>query len=588
MQYGKLMFLLSLVLGWLSFVGPAFAITDPLSTPNNKFGIHIISATSDESSPAANLVNSSGGDWGYVTALVESKDRNRDKWQSFFNDLRRRHLIPIVRLATQPEGNFWKLPYEGEETAWADFLDNLTWPVKNRYVVIYNEPNQGQEWAGKADPRSYARVLDKTISALKNKNPDFFVLNAGFDASAPSKLPQFWDEVDYLKQMDQEVPGIFNKLDGWVSHSYPNPGFAGSPNGTGRGTVRTWAWELQLLKGLGLNKNLPVFITETGWKHAEGIDLDKSLPATDTLSQYFKTAFEEAWNSRQIVAVTPFLLNYQEPPFDHFSFKKITGEKQNQKILGASFPDYYPHYQALLDLPKQSGKPLQENKAEVIGGFIYTSIVAGESYISTVTLKNAGQSIWNESVPFQVKALGGQKELGIEFLPFPAQKVEPGQEATIDFKFKAPQSGAYEVTLQLLSGNKPFDQEPFTFTTAVKSSPLLLVKAKLPWKKSSVGDYLLSISSDFFQETLSVKLNNEGLSPSWEVRNLLPDHNYTFTLSKPLYKQSLKSELTNSLYKPQVLKQRISSGLNELNFGALEINFGELLKAPWSIGQLLF
>ena len=90
------------------------AVVDPLSVANNKFGIHLIQAIPDESSPAASLVNTNG-DWGYITVLVESKDRNQNKWQEFFNDLRRRHLIPIVRLATQPEGGFWKRPYEGEE-----------------------------------------------------------------------------------------------------------------------------------------------------------------------------------------------------------------------------------------------------------------------------------------------------------------------------------------------------------------------------------------------------------------------------------------------------------------------------------------
>ena len=51
-----------------------FAIVDPLSVPNNKFGIHIISGTPDESSPSSSLVNSTGGDWGYITFLIESKD----------------------------------------------------------------------------------------------------------------------------------------------------------------------------------------------------------------------------------------------------------------------------------------------------------------------------------------------------------------------------------------------------------------------------------------------------------------------------------------------------------------------------------
>src|SRR3989339_833535 len=76
----------ALLLLCLLFFGvrPVDAIVDPLAVPNNRFGIHIIGATPDESSPAANLVNTNG-DWGYVTFLIESKDRNHEKWQEFFN-----------------------------------------------------------------------------------------------------------------------------------------------------------------------------------------------------------------------------------------------------------------------------------------------------------------------------------------------------------------------------------------------------------------------------------------------------------------------------------------------------------------------
>ncbi len=91
----------------------ALAVTNPLSVPNNKYGIHIISATRDEASEAARLVNNNG-DWGYITVLAESGDRNEGKWQEFFNELRRRHLIPLVRLATKPDKGNWERPYPGE------------------------------------------------------------------------------------------------------------------------------------------------------------------------------------------------------------------------------------------------------------------------------------------------------------------------------------------------------------------------------------------------------------------------------------------------------------------------------------------
>lgn len=322
------------------------AVVDPLSTTNNRFGIHLISAVPQEITEAADLVNSKG-DWGYVTFLIESKDRDVNRWQEVFNQLRRHHLIPIVRIATKPTSDgFWERPYEYEEVAWADFLDSLNWPTKNRYIVIYNEPNHAKEWGNFVDPKSYAITLDRTITALKLKNPDFFVLNAGLDASTPHEPPNYYDQERFMREMEKQVPGIFNKLDGWVSHSYPNPGFIGSPNDLGRGTVRTYLWELQLLKSLGVTKELPVFITETGWRHSDGIHKNMALPTPEMVSLYYKQAFDSAWSDNRIVAVTPFLLNYQQPPFDHFSFK----------VLNSS--EYHPQYLVLKDMSKVIGQPV--------------------------------------------------------------------------------------------------------------------------------------------------------------------------------------------------------------------------------------
>ncbi len=53
-----------LIVNFAFLTHPAYAIVDPLASPNNKFGIHIISATPDELIPAQALVNSSGGAWG--------------------------------------------------------------------------------------------------------------------------------------------------------------------------------------------------------------------------------------------------------------------------------------------------------------------------------------------------------------------------------------------------------------------------------------------------------------------------------------------------------------------------------------------
>lgn len=567
---------LFMILASIFMIHPAHAIVDPLSVPNNRFGIHIIQAIPDEASPAAQLVNTNG-DWGYITVLVESKDRNHDKWQNFFNDLRRRHLIPLVRLATQPEGNFWKLPYEGEEQAWADFLDALNWPTKNRYIIIYNEPNHAKEWANLVDAASYAKVLDKTITALKNKNQDFFVLNAGFDASAPPRYPEHEDQLTFMKQMDEAIPGIFGKLDGWVSHSYPNPAFAGSPDAAGKGTVRTWLWELQALRGFGVTKNLPIFIAETGWKHAEGLSYDPSLPSVETVADYYQNAFENAWNSNRIVAVTPFLLSYQDSPFDHFSFKKITGERQAKTILGVEYPDspYYPMYHTLQALSKIKGKPVQDNKAELKKGEVYASIVSGESYKIYLNFKNTGQSIWNDGDQVKLAAIFGGKDLGITNVFLPKEvKIEPGGEYTFNIELKAPESGTYKVSLSLFSGEKQFDSKPVEFTTEVKSPVILKVISSLGWKKDFAGSYVLKVKGASGESAQSIALNKQGASEEIEARYLLPDYSFEFSLEKPFYY-------------PKSINQKVFAGVNTLDFGALQPNIFSTLLQPKEFWNLL-
>lgn len=546
-----------------TLIPPAFATVDPFSASNNKFGIHIIQATPDESSPAAQLVNSSGGDWGYVTVLIESTDRKHDKWQEFFNDLRRRHLIPLVRLATQPDNNFWKRPYEGEEEAWADFLDRLNWSTKNRYIIIYNEPNHATEWGNQVDVESYAKVLDRTITALKNKNRDFFVLNAGFDASAPSNLPRFEDQAIFMRKMNEAVPDIFERLDGWVSHSYPNPGFVGSPDRAGRGTIQSYLWELQFLRSLGVNKDLPVFITETGWKHAEGLSYDSRLPNADTVANYYQQAFENAWSSDRIVAITPFLLSYQEAPFDHFSFKKIAGGQH---------PDYYPMYQTIQNLPKVSGKPVQENKAQLTNGEIYSSVVSGQNYIISLTFKNTGQSIWNDPLnPTQVQlvATQGARELGIDPVQLPkGVKIEPGEDYTFKIGLRAPhaasmtsvdarQSGTFKVTLNLFVEGKQFDSENLEFTTVVKSPVILKIKGALSWKEDFTGNYILAIKGITGENFQNITLDKNGLSNEIETKYLLPDYTFDFALEKPFYF-------------PSQIRQTVYVGVNTLDFGKLQ------------------
>lgn len=561
----------------LFFAPQTFAIEDPGKVTNNRFGIHIISPIAQEITDASDLVNSQGGDWGYVTVVIEDHDWDKNKWQSFFDLLRQKHLIPILRLATHPIRGSWAHPDENLAQKYADFLDTLNWPVKNRYVVIYNEPNQAHEWGGSVDPAGYAKILDQTITALKQKSSDFFVMNAGLDASAPHQVPTYYDEAKFLEEMQTAVPGIFAKLDGWVSHSYPNPGFIGSPDGYGKGSVRTWEWEMSKLAQIGMTKKLPVFITETGWKHAEGVTYNRFYPSTEQVAKYYEQAFQGAWTSDRIIAVTPFILNYQQSPFDHFSFKKINGEQQDPKVLGEKYSEdiknkYHPQYKAIKDLPKQAGRPVQMNQAKLIKGEVYTSIVVGQSYKVYLTFQNTGQSIWGGQV--RLKAMQDGGELGIIDQAIDENiSVEPGHEYTFALELKAPQAGKYHIKLNLFHEDQEFDNPAVEFDTEVKSPVIVQIKSILRWKDDSSGDYLVSIVGPV-KEDLKVRLDKTGISNEIEAKSLLPDYLYQFTLKRDYYYD-------------QTIIQSLRSGVNVIDFGLLQPNFFSALLQPKTLWQLL-
>lgn len=303
-------------------------------TKNNKFGIHII----DESdlNDAASLVNSNGGEWGYVTLVIREDEMDVERWTRAFNQMKELKLIPIIRIATLQYKGTWVKPIMSHSQKWADFLGSLPWPTKKRYVVLFNEPNHSYEWGGEVNPREYAQIARRYWEELKKTSFDFFVLPAGLDAAAPNGKGMM-DSKDFFDQMALEDPYIFTLFDGWASHSYPNPGFSGSPSENGKMTIRGFEWEINYLSKYDLPSKSPVFITETGWRNQKGNQ--------ELIANYYKQAFSEAWNNPHIVAVTPFLLRYDGNPFKEFSWK----------VPGKDI--FYPYYKKVLGISKVAGDP---------------------------------------------------------------------------------------------------------------------------------------------------------------------------------------------------------------------------------------
>lgn len=324
----------------LSF--PAFAVTNPLSVPNNKVGIHILFP--EELADAAKLVNSSGGDWGYVTIPIQAGDRDMVKWQKFMDDCKRLHVIPLVRLAT--EGDYfntkvWRKPQDNDIVDFANFLNSLEWPTKNQYIIVFNEVNRSDEWGGLANPKEYAEILSYTVSVFKSKNQDFFIIASGFDNASINIPEQSFNEYTFIELMQQAVPGIFNQIDGIASHSYPNPAFAKPPTILDIISIASFHHEQQFIRTLRINQSLPIFITETGWSQA--------VVAPEKIATYFQQAFTSPWNDEDVIAVTPFLLRADAGAFGIFSF--ITSDGQPSAS-----------YNAIIAMKKVNGAPMLTKK----------------------------------------------------------------------------------------------------------------------------------------------------------------------------------------------------------------------------------
>jgi len=484
--------------------------------PNNKFGIHLAQPHLEDLKKVSELVNSSGGDWGYVTLVIQENDRDKQKWQEIFDLLRKYHLIPIIRIATVPIGENWKRPNPSDAYSWAEFLDSLNWVVKNRYIVLFNEPNHANEWGGAVDPKDYAKVAFYFAKSLKERNSNFFVMLAGFDASAPHLPPKYYDEELFLKDLINSQPEIFKFIDGWASHSYPNPSFSGSPYDFGRGTIRTYQWELELLRQLGVEKDLPVFITETGWERKK---LNEELVA-----QNFKIAFEKFWlPDDKVVAVTPFVFDYQMPPFLGFSWKK-QGED-----------NFYQQYYVVQSLPKIKGNPKQEEKGQIIFN-LPKELVNKSTYQFKIKLKNQGQGYWDE-MSYSLLAMSYLNNKKTEFLIGNLGEMSPFEEKEIDFYLKTKDEGEEKIKF-VLQKNEEKILESKEWRFDILPLPSLKIKTGLFPKLNDSGyDFEVQIFDE--RESLVYRKKNfvikVGVGKIDEVENVVFGRKYRIVILKPYY-----------------------------------------------------
>jgi len=511
----KLKLTFAILLGLFVFLismRPVFAQT------NNKFGIHIIDENDLED--AADLVNSNGGEWGYVTLVIREDQRNNERWQSIFDSMRELKLIPIVRIATKFENNAWQVPQDSEANNWSAFLNGLNWPVKNRYVALFNEPNHAKEWGGKVDPNGFAKSVLVYENALRNASDEFVVMIGALDLAAPNSANTM-EASRFFERMHDQDQFIFTRFDAWNSHSYPNPGFSGSVNDQGKMSIQGYKWELDYLQNFGLNPEIPVFITETGWVRDEN---------EEEIAENYIQAFESVWSDPQIMAVTPFLLNYIGEPFQSFAWKN------------SDSGEFYPQYNSVQDMKKAKGSPKQNHSYKLVRKPIAERLVAKSEYIFTISLKNTGQSIWSDKDGFSIHF---DSNLGSENI-FIGRigKVKPGQDSIIPIKIETDRVGVHNLTLQL---NKNGEQigELIDSKFEIIPPPSLEIHA-LSWFgfSKSNEEFKLTISKSG-KEILNLEnlTFDDGVAIIPRVYSVVPGTSYDIVLEREYHLTKLRQTL---------------------------------------------
>lgn len=316
-MFKKILILTSFMLIYALFSRDSFAF-EP-----SKLGVHILSL--DEVSQAKEVVSldTQSESWNYVTIpfILDDLEKKRD-WQKFFDKCQELKIIPLIRLTTSfnQETGAWEVPTKRDIVDQISFLSALSWPSNEKHIIAFNEVNHAKEWGGRIDPEEYTRVLRFTADWAHTEEQNYVVLPAGMDLAAPNGRQTF-EAFTYLNQMLQTDPEIFEVVDVWNSHSYPNPGFSSSPTRYTQNSLRGYQHELEYLKQK-TGRDFTVMITETGWEDSRSI--------SRWLSSYYAYAFEHIWSDERVLAVTPFVLKGSPGPFQGFSLLDEHNQPTNQ------------------------------------------------------------------------------------------------------------------------------------------------------------------------------------------------------------------------------------------------------------------
>lgn len=327
-----------------------FSVPHPFQDKINKVGMHILNVHeldlakqvlgdiytvngSQENQTNQTDQTDQTQSWHYITVPFTLSDLNSlNDWQQFFDQARKKRIIPLVRLTTVFENGAWQQPTRQQIVAQISALGRLQWPTEKKHIIIFNEVNHAAEWGGVIDPVGYADYLHFASHWAKSEDSEFVILPAAMDLAAPNGV-KTTEAFTYLNTMIAHNPDVFAAIDIWNSHSYPNPAFSAPPTNGGQNSLRGFEKELEFIEAK-TGKKYPVIITETGW--------DLRNARQPQLAPYYLYTLQHIWSDSRVLGVTPFILKGDPGPFSGFGFVDANNQPTQQyRALQWAVQEYY-------------------------------------------------------------------------------------------------------------------------------------------------------------------------------------------------------------------------------------------------------
>lgn len=310
--------------------------------PANRYGMGYVN---EGSAADHDLTAKLAGPGGWVTVIFADIKPGRTSadtgWKNSIADAYARDLIPVIRMAP-PWGDrnvrnmgesptSYKALAQAYKAVIADLPKRADWPL---YVQVHNEPNLCYEWVcssgsltAQQTAAEYAALLRDAADALHSLGDTRIkVLNGALAPGgvnscdcATQNGPPGTLAATFLGYMKNAVPGVFDKIDAFASHSYPSKGEGWGffcPASEANPGLKYFEKELAAIG----KPNMKVLVTETGWT----IQHESYNWSRDQVADFTVDALKSVWLTHpSILGITPFIL--RDSSWDKFGWVQTNG-----------------------------------------------------------------------------------------------------------------------------------------------------------------------------------------------------------------------------------------------------------------------